>query len=88
MKQISGAQKDVGILIPGHGGKGTTETLRGQRAYLADMINGVRDGIQKGATADQLAKQLDLKRHNPWGQDAARNETSIRAVYAKLNRSR
>jgi hypothetical protein len=50
------------------------------------MINGVRDGIQKGATADQLAKQLDLKRHNPWGQDAARNEVSIRAVYAKLSR--
>ena len=82
------AQKDVGILIPGHGGKGTTETLRGQRAYLADMINGVRDGIQKGATADQLAKQLDLRKHNPWGQDVARNEVSIRAVYAKLNQSR
>jgi cyclase len=81
-------QKDVVILIPGHGGKGATDTLRGQRAYLADMINGVRAGIEKGATAEQLAKQLDLTRHNPWGQDRARNEVSIRAVYAKLNKSR
>ena len=81
-------QKDVRILIPGHGGKGTTETLRGQRAYLADMIDGVRAGIGKGATADQLAQDLDLSRHNPWGQDKARNATSIRAVYAKLAKSR
>lgn len=82
------AQKDVTVLIPGHGGKGTTDTLRGQRAYLADIINGVRDGIAKGVGGDQLAKQLDLSRHNPWGQDKARNEVSVRAVYAKLNKTR
>jgi cyclase len=81
-------QKDVTVLIPGHGGKGTTDTLRGQRAYLADMINGVRDGMAKGLTGEQLAKQLDLKRHNPWGQDQARNEVSIRAVYAKFSKAR
>jgi len=80
------SQKDVGILIPGHGVQGSSETLRGQRAYLADMIKGVRAGIDKGATADQLAKQLDLSGHKPWGQDSARNEVSIKAVYAKLSR--
>jgi cyclase len=80
------SQKDVGILIPGHGGQGSSETLRGQRAYLADIINGVRTGIEKGATAEQVAKQLDLSAHNPWGKDTARNEVSIRAVYAKLDR--
>ena len=73
------------ILIPGHGGKGTTETLRGQRAYLADMIDQVRDGIEKGATAEQLAQGMDLSRHNPWGQDKTRNTVGIRAVYAKLS---
>jgi len=82
------SQKDVGVLIPGHGGKGSSETLRGQRAYLADMINGVRNGIEKGVPAEQLAKDLDLSVHNPWGQDPVRNATSIKAVYAKLNRSR
>jgi cyclase len=79
-------QKDVTVLIPGHGGKGTTDTLRGQKAYLADMIKGVRAGIAKGLTGEQLAKQLDLKGHNPWGQDQARNQVSIRAVYAKLKK--
>jgi len=80
-------QKDVAVLIPGHGGRGSTDTLRGQRAYLADMINGVRDGIAKGESAEQLGKQLDLKKHNPWGQDQARNEVSIRAVYAKFKKT-
>ncbi len=81
-------QKDVRILIPGHGGRGSTETLRGQRAYLADMIDQVRAGVAKGATADQLAQEMDLSRHNPWGQDKTRNTVSIRAVYAKLSKSR
>jgi glyoxylase-like metal-dependent hydrolase (beta-lactamase superfamily II) len=82
------AQKDVAIVIPGHGSQGTTDTLRGQRAYLADIINSVRDGIARGATGDQLAEQLDLSKHNPWGQDKARKQTSIRAVYAKLSKAK
>jgi cyclase len=82
------AQKDVGVLIPGHGGKGSSETLRGQRAYLAAMINGIRNGIEKGVPAEQLATQLDLSSHNPWGKDPVRNATGIKAVYAKLNRTK
>ena len=51
-------QWDVVRLIPGHGGQGDASTIRGQRAYLAAMINGVRDG--KGSSADDLVKQIDL----------------------------
>src|SRR5260221_5548 len=80
------SQKDVGILIPGHGGQGSSGTPRGQRAEPADMIKGVRAGIDKGSTGDQLAKQLDLSGHNPGGMDGAWNEGSIKAVYAKLSR--
>jgi hypothetical protein len=79
-------QKDVGILIPGHGGKGSSDTLRGQRAYLSDMINGVRNGIEKGVPSEQLATQLDLSSHDPWGKDPVRNATGIKAVYAKLRK--
>ena len=32
----------------------------------------------------QVAKEIKLTGHKPWGQDAARNDVSIRAVYAKL----
>ena len=78
------AQRDVGIVIPGHGAQGTVAAIRGNRAYLADLIHQVRAGIGRGATAEQLAQTVDLKKHNPWGQDDARNKVSIRAVYAKL----
>jgi cyclase len=78
------AQKDVAIVIPGHGAQGTVAAIRGNRAYLADMINQVRAGIERGASADQLAKEIKLTNHKPWGQDETRNQVSIRAVYAKL----
>jgi hypothetical protein len=77
---------DVAILIPGHGVQGTKDAIRGQRAYLADMIQQVRDGIRRRATPDQLEKQVNLSAHKPWGQDEVRNKTSVRAVYAKLSR--
>lgn len=77
-------QMDVARLIPGHGGQGTVETIKGQRAYLADMINGVRAGFERKATADQLATEIQLAQHKPWGQDPVRNATSIKAIYAKL----
>lgn len=80
------SQKDVGIVFPGHGDQGTSDTLRGQRAYLADMINAVRAGIARGATAEQLEKEIDLSRHKPFADDQGRNRVSIRAVYAKLAR--
>jgi glyoxylase-like metal-dependent hydrolase (beta-lactamase superfamily II) len=77
---------DIVRLIPGHGAQGDASTIRGQRAYLAAMINGVRDGLAKGSSADDLVKQINLTAHNPWGQDQARNATSIRAICVKLNR--
>ena len=80
------AQKDVGIVIPGHGAQGTVAAIRGNRAYLADMINQVRAGIQHGESADQLEKEVKLTQHQPWGGDEARNKVSVRAVYAKLKR--
>jgi glyoxylase-like metal-dependent hydrolase (beta-lactamase superfamily II) len=78
------AQKDVGIVIPGHGAQGTLAAVRGNRAYLADLINQVRAGIGRGASADELVKQIKLTYYKPWGQNVAQNGVSIRAVYAKL----
>jgi cyclase len=78
------ALMDVVKLVPGHGAPGGLDTVRGQRAYLADLINGVRSAIAKGASADDTAKTLDLARHNPWGQNPQRNAVSVKAVYAKL----
>jgi glyoxylase-like metal-dependent hydrolase (beta-lactamase superfamily II) len=76
--------RDVRAVVSGHGPLGAAEAIRGNRAYLADMIRQVRAGVARGATADELEKGIDLKSHNPWGQDDARNRTSIRAWYERL----
>jgi glyoxylase-like metal-dependent hydrolase (beta-lactamase superfamily II) len=76
--------RDVRVLVSGHGPQGTAAAIRGNREYLADMIKQIRAGIARGASVDELEKGIDLKAHNPWGQDDARNRTSIRAWYEKL----
>jgi glyoxylase-like metal-dependent hydrolase (beta-lactamase superfamily II) len=79
---------DVMTVVPGHGALGTVETLKGQRAYLATMVNGVRAGIQRGAGLEQIQKELDFSKHVPWGQNVTSNQNSIKAVYGKLSAKR
>jgi cyclase len=79
------AQWDVKTVVPGHGRLGTTDVLRGQRAYLADLVHQVRDGIKAGKTADRLAQEIDLSRHQPWGASRGANANSIRALYRRLS---
>jgi glyoxylase-like metal-dependent hydrolase (beta-lactamase superfamily II) len=78
------AARDIAAVVPGHGPQGTVAAVRGNRAYLADMIAHIRAGIARGATADRLEKQIDLKSHQPWGQNEERNRAAIRAWYDKL----
>ncbi len=80
------SQYEPAQVVPGHGVLGDKQALAGQRAYLAAMITGVRSGIARGESADQLAESLDLTRYAPWGADKARNIPSIRAVYAKFKK--
>jgi len=80
------ARKNPAIVIPGHGVQGTAEALRGQRAFLAEIIKQVRAGIARGATADQLADEIDLKSFKPWSDDEARNRTNIQRAYANLKK--
>jgi len=78
-------QMNPAIVIPGHGVQGTVESLRGQRAYLAAVFEGVRDGIKRGATPEELQKSIDLSNYTPWSDNAARNSAAILAAYRKLN---
>jgi glyoxylase-like metal-dependent hydrolase (beta-lactamase superfamily II) len=82
------AAKDVMTIVPGHGAPGTPEILRGQRAYLAAMVNGVRAAVQRGTPLEQVQKELDFSKHTPWGQNPTSNQNSIRAVYAKLSQQK
>jgi cyclase len=74
------------VVVPGHGNHGGLEAVRGNRAYLADLVAQVGAGIKRGATSEQLEKEVDLSRHQPWGADAARNRAAVRTAYAKLSR--
>jgi cyclase len=87
VRALDGLMKyDVEQLVPGHGALGGKTALAGQRAYLQGIVDGVRTGISRGQTADQLADALDLTMFSPWGADKARNAPSIKAVYAKLKK--
>jgi glyoxylase-like metal-dependent hydrolase (beta-lactamase superfamily II) len=79
-------QMDVAILIPGHGPVGNHDSIVPQRKYLAALVDGVKAGIRRGQSADVIAESLDLTSFHPNGEDVARNQVSIRAVYAKLNK--
>jgi cyclase len=78
------ATRDIATVVTGHGPMGTVDTIRGDRAFLADIIKQVRAGIAAGKTADQVADAVDVGGHKPWGTDAAKNKVYARAVYAKL----
>jgi glyoxylase-like metal-dependent hydrolase (beta-lactamase superfamily II) len=78
------ASWNIKTVVPGHGELGTTETLKNQRAYLADMLTQVRHGIAAGKTKDELVIEIDLRRHPVYGQNKISIERSIRAMYDKL----
>jgi cyclase len=73
---------DVKTVVPGHGTLGTVATLRGQGAYLADVLTHVRTGIRAGKTVDELSKEIDVSKHQPWG--AGSGQGAVRSVYRKL----
>jgi cyclase len=75
---------NIKTVVAGHGEPGTLETLRNQRAFLADMLIQVRRGIKAGKSKEQLVKEIDLSRHRVYGQNRVSIERSIRAMYDKL----
>ena len=78
------ASWNINTVVPGHGEPGTVQTLKNQRAYLADMLTQVRRGIQGGKSREQLVKEIDLSRHPVYGQNKVSTVRSIRAMYDKL----
>lgn len=77
-------QMNPAIVIPGHGLQGTVDSLRGERAYLSTIFDGVQAGIARGATAEQLQNSIDLSANTPWSDDPKRNRMNILAAYNKI----
>ena len=76
---------DITTVVPGHGELCTKETLKNQRAYLADMLQQVRNGIKAGKSKEELVKEIDLSKHPVYGQNKVSTTRSIRAMFDKLN---
>lgn len=72
------------IVVVGHGNLGGVATLRAQHAYLADMVDAVRNGIAAGKTEEDVAA-IDLTRH-AIGASKPANASSLKAVYRKLKK--
>ena len=78
------ASWNIKTVIPGHGEPDTIETIKNQRAYLADMLAQVRRGIKAGRSKEELVKEIDLGRHPVYGLNKVSIARSIRAMYDKL----
>jgi len=78
------ASWNIKTVVPGHGELGTIETLKHQRAYLADMLTQVRSGIKSGKSKEELVKEIDLRRHPVYGKNKVSTARSIRAIYDRL----
>ena len=79
------ASMNPATVVVGHGELGAGPVLSTQKAYLGDMLSQVRKGVKAGKTADQLAMEIDLRRHKI-GTDKERNAASVRAIYKKVAR--
>ncbi|MBK7609717.1 MAG: MBL fold metallo-hydrolase [Saprospiraceae bacterium] len=75
---------DVDILIPGHGLPGSTENLRQQKAYLADMLDQVKQGIKSGKSKQTLVQEINLSVHPVYGENKVSIQRSIRDIYDHL----
>jgi cyclase len=82
LKRMS--QWKVVTVIPGHGDPGTTESLLNQRAYLADMLKQVRQGIKAGKSKQELIEEIDLSRHPVYGANVISTKRSVANMYDQL----
>lgn len=77
---------DVKIVIPGHGDPGTVENLKGQRAYLQDMLEQVRAGIKAGKSKEEVIKETDLSKHPVYGENKVSIKRSVGDMYERLTK--
>lgn len=75
---------DIKIVVPGHGDLGTIESLKQQRAFLADMLQQVRTGIAAGKSKEFILDKIDLSKYPVYGKNKVSISRSVRAMYDKL----
>jgi cyclase len=80
------AAMNVQTVVPGHGEPGTIGILKQQRAYLADLLCQVRQGILAGKSKEELVKEIDLSKHPVYGENKVSTARSLGAMFDKLTK--
>jgi cyclase len=68
------------VVIPGHGGPGTTKILDDMESYYNKLMDGVRQMVQEGKSLDEIKKDLKIPGTEDW-EGQARIPNNIEAAY-------
>jgi glyoxylase-like metal-dependent hydrolase (beta-lactamase superfamily II) len=77
---------DAAYVVGGHGAIGTKQDVQEQKQYLIDLRDGVKAGIDKGLTLDQIKAQLTLDKYAGWANYATWRTTNIEGMHAYLTK--
>lgn len=77
---------DTNVIVGGHGPTGTKQDVADVRQYMVDLRDGVRAGLDKGLTLEQIKTQLTLDKYAAWGSYGVWRTTNIDGMYAYLTR--
>lgn len=80
-------QKEVAVVVPGHGPHGPIASLRGYREYVKQIVDAVHAGIANGQSEEEIAQGIDVRAHTPWGRDAAMSASDIHVIHGKLRKA-
>jgi phosphoglycerate dehydrogenase-like enzyme/glyoxylase-like metal-dependent hydrolase (beta-lactamase superfamily II) len=75
-------QLDVKTVCPGHGPLGGKDVLEKQRRFFTELRQQVKQGVDKGLDAKEIAKTIDMPWHKEWtGIEARERLDAIEYVF-------
>jgi glyoxylase-like metal-dependent hydrolase (beta-lactamase superfamily II) len=86
LKQVEGL--DFDILVPGHGKIGKKEHVQRFRGYLEDLRAVVQEQVQKGASAEEAKRTVQLPKYEQWQRYAEWFPENVEGMYRYLSQQR
>jgi hypothetical protein len=74
---------DIELIVPGHGPIGTKTELEDEREYFEFLMAETRGCFERGMTAADAAKEIDLGPYKDW-LDSERTVANVGVVYREL----
>jgi len=76
-------EMDIELVVPGHGPIGTKTELEDEREYFEFLMAETRGCFERGMTAADAAKEIDLGPYKDW-LDSERTVANVGVVYREL----